>query len=77
MQVFRHSETYDSFVNSFIEDDEEVEEDAETRMRRMFANRGTASLELFEAGCSHGTKGLRLPNNSSIQKRQLLGNLMS
>ena len=51
--MFKHSETYESLVNSFIEgiEDEEAEpEDAATRMRRMFASRGTESLELFEAG---------------------------
>ena len=51
--MLRHAETYESLVNSFIEDveDEETEpEDAATRMRRMFASRGTESLELFEAG---------------------------
>lgn len=53
-EAFKHSDTYESLVNSFIEDieeDEEAEpEDAATRMRRMFASRGTESLELFEAG---------------------------
>lgn len=48
-EAFKHSDTYESLVNSFIEDIEEAE-DAATRMRRMFASRGTESLELFEAG---------------------------
>lgn len=49
--VFSHSETYESLANSFIEDeDDEAEpEDAVSRMRRMWASRGTESLELFEA----------------------------
>ncbi|CAL1130814.1 unnamed protein product [Cladocopium goreaui] len=61
-KAFKHPDTYESLVNSFIEDieeDEEAEpEDAATRMRRMFASRGTESLELFEAqAAQEGERG--------------------
>eukprot|EP00434_Breviolum_minutum_P017678 symbB.v1.2.015603.t1/scaffold1127.1/size253144/25 len=58
---FNHAETYESLADSFVQEmdsDEAENEDPASRMRRLFASRGTESLELFEAQAAQaGEKG--------------------